>query len=85
MDILALQAFLYIAISFVPTPGTVGAAEGGFHVIFAARFGAGAVFAPMLIWRFLTYYLMLIVGSVLVILDELNTFRRSKKDEIKEQ
>ena len=79
LDILALQAFLYLAISFVPTPGTAGAAEGGFHAIFAAIFGAGAVFAPMLIWRLLTYYLMLVVGSVLVVFDELITIRRQKK------
>jgi uncharacterized protein (TIRG00374 family) len=76
-DIIALQAFLYVAISFVPTPGSAGAAEGGFHIMFAAIFGAGAVFAPMLIWRFLTYYLMLIVGSVLVVLDEVVAMRRS--------
>lgn len=76
-DIISLQAFLYIAISFFPTPGGAGAAEGGFHAIFAAIFGAGAVFAPMLIWRFLTYYLMLIVGSVWVVLDELFALKRS--------
>ena len=80
-DIIALQAFLYIAISFVPTPGNAGAAEGGFHVVFSAIFGAGAVFAPMLIWRFLTYYLMLIVGSVLVVFDEVFALRRAKKKE----
>ncbi len=78
-DIIALQAFLYIAISFVPTPGTAGAAETGFHAIFAALFGAGAVFAPMLIWRFLTYYLILIVGSIVVVLDEVFTMRHGSK------
>lgn len=76
IDIIALQSFLYIAISFVPTPGSAGAAEGGFHAVFAAIFGSGAVFAPMLIWRFLTYYLMLIVGSILVVFDEVCTMRR---------
>lgn len=78
-DIISLQAFLYIAISFFPTPGGAGAAEGGFHAIFAAIFGAGAVFAPMLIWRFLTYYLMLIVGSIWVVLDEVFALKRSGK------
>ncbi|MBT3318213.1 MAG: flippase-like domain-containing protein [Clostridia bacterium] len=79
-DIIALQAFLYIAISFVPTPGSAVAAEGGFHAIFSAIFGAGAVFAPMLIWRFLTYYLMLIVGSIVVVFDEVFAIRRAGKD-----
>jgi len=76
-DIIALQSFLYIAISFFPTPGSAGAAEGGFHAIFAALFGSGAVFAPMLIWRFLTYYLVLIVGSIVVVLDEVFALRRA--------
>jgi uncharacterized protein (TIRG00374 family) len=78
-NIIALQAFLYIAISFVPTPGSAFAAEGGFHAVFSAIFGAGAVFAPMLIWRFLTYYLMLIVGSIVVVFDEVLAMRRAAK------
>ena len=85
IDIIALQAFLYVAISFVPTPGSAGAAEGGFHVIFSGIFGSGAVFAPMLIWRFLQYYLVLIVGSVIVVFDEVFAIRRGdKKTETKE-
>lgn len=79
LDIIALQAFLYIAISFVPTPGTAGAAETGFNAIFAAIFGSGAVFAPMLFWRLLTYYLILIVGSLVVVFDELLQMRRLKR------
>ncbi len=76
-DIIALQSFLYIAISFVPTPGSAGAAEFGFNAVFYEMFGGGAVFAPMLIWRFLTYYLMLIVGSFVVVFDEVIAMRRA--------
>ena len=83
IDIIAIQAFLYVAISFAPTPGGAGAAEGGFAAIFAVILaGTGiAVFAPMLFWRFLTYYLMLIVGSVLVVADEVGTMRRLKRSQ----
>jgi len=33
----------------------------------------------MLIWRFLTYYLMLIVGSFVVVFDEVFALRRAGK------
>ena len=36
--ILALQALLYMAISFIPTPGNAGASEGGFLAIFHLLF-----------------------------------------------
>ena len=79
IDILTMQAFLYLAVSFFPTPGGAGAAEGGFYLFFSAFFTKVPVYIPMLIWRFLTYYLMLIVGSILVIFDELIAMRRLKK------
>lgn len=84
IEIITMQAFLYLAISFVPTPGGAGAAEGGFHFFFSTIFKSIPVFAPMLIWRFLTYYLMLIVGSILVVFDEVCAMRRLKKSETME-
>ncbi len=77
-DVFIMGAFLFLAVSFVPLPGAVGASEGGFMLFFGPFFGAGTVIA-MLIWRFLTYYLMLIIGSVLVVFDEVFSIRKAKK------
>jgi len=79
IDILTLQALAYLAVSFFPTPGSAGAAEGGFLLFFGPVFGK-AVYIAMLIWRFFTYYLMLIVGSLLVVLEELFSLRRRRRE-----
>lgn len=79
LDLIILQAFLYLAVSFFPMPGAAGAAETGFYLFFSAIFINVPVFIAMLVWRFLTYYLMLIVGSVLVVFDEVIAHWIAKK------
>lgn len=78
-DIFIMESFLFLAVSFFPLPGAAGASEGGFMLFFGPFFGAVTLIA-MLIWRFLTYYLMLIMGSILVVLDEVFSLRRAKKN-----
>lgn len=76
--VMALQAFLYTAISYFPLPGSAGAAEGGFYAVFSAFFAKDLVFMALLIWRIMTYYIMLALGSLVVVLDEFITMRKSK-------
>ncbi len=78
--IFTLQAFLFLAVSFVPLPGAVGASEGGFYIFFSKFFGSIPVFMPMIIWRFLTYYLILLVGSLIVVITEMRHIHRLKKE-----
>lgn len=52
------------AVYFVPTPGNSGAAEGTFFVVFSAL-TRGYVFWAMLIWRFFSYYIYIIVGLLI--------------------
>ena len=49
------------AICFIPTPGNAGAAEGTFFVVFSAL-ADGYVFWAMLVWRFFSYYVYIIMG-----------------------
>ncbi len=79
--IMALQAFLYTAISYFPLPGAAGASEGGFYAIFTAFFAKNLVFMAMLIWRILTYYIILAVGSLIVVFDELHNMKKQKEEE----
>lgn len=78
--IFTLQAFLFLAVSFVPLPGAAGASEGGFYIFFSKFFGSIPIFMPMIIWRFLTYYLILVVGSIFVVTAELRHIHRSKRN-----
>jgi hypothetical protein len=51
------------AIYFIPTPGNAGAAEGTFFLVFSAL-SSGYVFWAMLVWRFFSYYIYIIMGPV---------------------
>ncbi len=65
------------AIYFVPTPGSAGAAEGTFFLVFSAL-STGYVFWAMLIWRFFVYYVYILAGPVFYVKMHLE-----KKKEIK--
>lgn len=51
------------AVYFVPTPGNSGAAEGTFFLVFSAL-SDGYVFWAMLVWRFFSYYIYIIMGLI---------------------
>ena len=51
------------AVYFVPTPGNAGAAEGTFYLVFSGL-SSGFVFWAMLIWRFFSYYIYVIMGAI---------------------
>lgn len=69
------------AVYFVPTPGNAGAAEGTFYVVFSAL-SEGYVFWAMLLWRFFSYYIYIIMGPITYCIMHLEK-RRKGKDEKK--
>lgn len=52
------------AVYFIPTPGNAGAAEGAFFVVFSAL-SSGYVFWAMLVWRFFSYYIYILLGPII--------------------
>lgn len=79
VQVLAVQFLLYITASFTPLPGASGAQEGGFYLFFRSFFPDASLFAALLIWRFVTYYLFIIVGFFAVFIDQTLTLRRNRK------
>jgi len=73
--VLTLSFLLFVSASYTPLPGASGAQEGGFLVYFRGIFKDGTIGLALLIWRFFTYYLFLIVG-VIVVLNEKFLMRR---------
>lgn len=65
------------AVYFVPTPGNAGAAEGTFYFVFSSL-GGGYVFWAMLIWRFFSYYIYIIMGAISYFFMHLDKTNRSK-------
>lgn len=52
------------AVYFIPTPGNSGAAEGAFFLVFSAL-STGYVFWAMLVWRFFSYYIYILLGPII--------------------
>ncbi len=69
LRLVSTQALVYLAVSCVPIPGTVGAAEGAFLSAYRGIFGGDLVAAAMLLSRTLAFYLpVLVTGTATAIL-----------------
>lgn len=55
---------IVMAADLVPTPGQLGGVEYGFSTLFGGFLAAPVLSAIVIAWRFLSYYLTLIIGAV---------------------
>ena len=69
LDMTLVGAFLQVMVSYFPTPGASGASEGAFYIFYPIFFPKPFIFIAMLMWRILSYYLNIGIGSLLVFLD----------------
>lgn len=63
-SMLVAQAFVLNVSSFVPLPGAAGGAELSFHTMFAMFFPVKLLAISILLWRLITFYLPICVGTV---------------------
>lgn len=66
-QIVPAQAILLLIMTFIPTPGSGGGAEGGFLLIFNSIFKQGTINMSILFWRLYTFYLPIILGAFFLI------------------
>ena len=81
-EVTRITFFIYCAITFIPTPGNSGAADGTFYGLFRtvlATFVVGASFTCMMVWRVFSYYLYLLVGVIVLICIKVVDRIRKKK------
>lgn len=71
VNIISVQSLLYLAVSFVPTPGSTGASETGFMAFFRLFFPSNLIFISMLLWRIISYYLNVLVGIGIILAESL--------------
>lgn len=64
ITIISLQAILYVAVAFVPTPGAAGGAEAGFLLLFISIYGAINTPVAMILWRIITFYFIILFGGI---------------------
>lgn len=78
-SILTIQFLLYIVASSTPLPGDSGAQEGGFYFFFEKFFPSGTIFAALILWRSITFYLQIICGFTAAIIDQALSGRRARR------
>ena len=66
-QIIPIQAFLLLIMTFIPTPGSGLGAEGGFYLLFNSVFQQGTINMSILFWRLYTFYLPIMVGALFLI------------------
>ena len=62
--ILTMGCMQYTSAAYTPLPGASGAQEGVFGLYFAGLLPDELLFSGLLAWRFVTYYLILVVGFI---------------------
>lgn len=83
--LLTLSSLLYISASATPLPGASGAQEGGFLLYFRGIFKENIIGLALLVWRFFTFYLYLIVGVFTVLLEKLVIRRETQRKKLQNE
>ncbi len=65
MTTIVSSAYIMIIGSFVPIPGASGGIEYGYMRFFGNFISGTLLTASLLIWRFVTYYLPMVVGGII--------------------
>ena len=74
-DFIGLCSFIYLINAFLPIPGASGGSEGLYILLFSFL-GPVQVSSSMFLWRFMSYYLGLIIGGLVFSLNrEINQTR----------
>lgn len=67
LDSLIAISFVMLIGNFIPIPGATGGIEYGFYKFFGYYIGGTILTSSMLMWRFITYALGMIIGFIIFI------------------
>lgn len=82
LNLIVASMFVDIIMSYVPTPGASGGAEGVFYLFFNLFFKTMVV-PGLLLWRLITYYLYIVAGFIaLVTLNYQNNLKDLNYDNV---
>ncbi len=74
IELFALCVFIYSAVAYIPTPGNSGGMEVSFAFMFTMLVGS-ELFWSMLLWRFGSYFFILLIGLVTLLIDFISHHR----------
>lgn len=80
IQLLGLQAVLFVSVSSLPAPGSMGLSEGGFLLLYQTVFPQHLLPGVMLLCRGITFYLPLIFSGLFLLFREFLFLRRTPAD-----
>lgn len=80
-DVITMSAFVSVATAFFPVPGGSGGVEAAFMLIFATMFTSVQANSIMILWRFATYHIIILVGGFMFVVLK-NAYDRKKPADI---
>ena len=69
IEVLSIQAVLYIMVCSIPLPGSIGVSETLFLKLFGGVFGELVLSSAMLVNRFVSFYFYILVSALVVIVN----------------
>ncbi len=72
-ELFSMQAILYTTVSGIPLPGSIGVSESLFLKLYGTAFGKGLLSGAMLLYRFVSFYLYIIIFAIFVIVNAVKT------------
>lgn len=73
--IMTLNVYVSMSVTIIPTPGSSGAIESAF-MLTLVNISEGVLFWTVLTWRFLSYYIYILIGLIMIIVHIVRTNRR---------
>lgn len=80
-DLLTSQTMVTMISGLIPSPGAAGGAEGIGYIFFKRFFKPTSILAAVLIWRFIIYYLNLLIGGVFCLINKDRPLKLKKRAE----
>lgn len=71
LEILSIQTIVYTVASFIPTPGSAGASEGSFYILFKHLFPTNILLYCMTLWRIIVYYGNILVSGLILVIEKI--------------
>lgn len=68
IEVMSLQGLLFTAVSVIPLPGSAGAMEGGFSLLFKKIFSEGILGSAIILCRLISFALPLVLSGLFLLI-----------------
>lgn len=75
LDVISLQAILYVTVSAIPLPGAVGISESGFVILFRHLFSASLIGTGTILSRLINFYILVVITGIAILFFDLKRNR----------